>query len=285
MAAANVALHMGAKPIFAEVDPATWCLSAAGIERALTPQTRVVVPIQTYGNACDMDPINELCRSRNIVVVEDAAEAFGTRYKGRRTGSLADLSTFSFQAIKTITTGEGGMVLTHHEEWVEQLKLYRSHGLLHTRYLHEVAGLNFRLTNLQAAMGCAQLEQIDTIASARQRMNATYRHLLDGVEGITLQAFESTVDPMIWAIAVKLDPIFFPASRDKVVIQLSQAGIETRAGFHSANCMPHIYGGKHPTPICDEVSRQVISLPSYPQITGEEIARVCDTLVKCRNKA
>ena len=230
-----------------------------------------------------MDPIMELCRSRGVVVMEDAAESFATKYKGRETGGLADIGTFSFQATKTITTGEGGMVLTRREEWVETLKLYRSHGMLRTRYLHEVAGLNFRLTNLQAAMGCAQLERMEDIARERRRMDASYRRHLAGAEGIVFQVYRDDVDPVVWAIGIKLDPRFFPQGRDAVMAQMTAAGVETRPGFYSASAMKHLYGNVEAIPICDEISRSVISLPSYAQITEDEIAQVCGALLTLRS--
>src|SRR5262249_1506814 len=123
LAAANVALHLGVKPVFAEVDPHTWRVTADSIERVITARTPAVVPIRTYGNSCDMEPILALCRPRGVVVIEDAAESFGTRYRGRQSGSMGDLGCFSFQATKTITTGEGGMVVTGRDDLVEALRL------------------------------------------------------------------------------------------------------------------------------------------------------------------
>src|SRR5262245_26917004 len=267
LAAANVALHVGAKPIFAEVDPSSWCISAEAIAEVLTPRTRGVVPIHTYGNACDMDPIMELCRRRGILVIEDAAESFGTRYKGRQTGTIGDIGCFSFQATKTITTGEGGMVVTSRDEFVDALQLYRSHGVRRIRYLHEVAGLNFRLTNLQAALGCAQLGHIDVIAKARHCMRERYCEYLGKIEGISMQEYANDVEPVIWAIAIKLDPFVFPQGRDTVIEELGEMGIEARPVFYPPNAMPQLYGGGIELPVCTEIGRQVISPPSYPSLS------------------
>jgi perosamine synthetase len=282
LAAANVALHVGAKPVFAEVDPATWCVTAETIARVLTPRTSVVVPIHTYGNACDMDSIMALCGQRGVLVIEDAAESFGTRYKGRQSGTIGDLGCFSFQATKTITTGEGGMVITSRDEFLEPLRLYRSHGVLRTRYLHEVAGLNFRLTNMQAAMGCAQLEQIDAIIQARRRMHEHYCKRLENVDGVVMQRFSPEVEPVVWAVAVKLDSAAFPQGRDAVINQLADAGIESRPGFYPPNAMPDLYGNGIDIPVCTAIARQVMSLPSYPSLTGEEIEHVCAGLKALR---
>lgn len=227
MAAANVALHMGAKPVFAEVDPVTWCMRAVDVERCLTPRTKIVVPVHTYGNVCDMDGILQIAERSGVVVVEDAAEAIGSRYRGRMAGTMGVLGAFSFQATKTITTGEGGAVVTAIAEMCERLRLFRSHGVGLKRYWHDVAGHNFRLTNMQAALGCAQLEKIEDVTRERQRVYRMYRQLLQNVEGVSLQTFRDDVEPVVWAIAVKLDAKAFPRGRDHMIEALGSRNIET----------------------------------------------------------
>jgi len=281
MAAANVALHVGAKPIFAEVDPVTWCMTANDVEKCLSARTKAIVPVHTYGNVCDMDAIIALAKDRSIVVVEDAAEAFASRYKDRQAGSIGQLGTFSFQATKTITTGEGGMVITDSGELRDRLHLFRNHGMLRKRYWHEVPGHNFRLTNLQAAMGCAQLEGIDQIIGERQRVYASYRRYLSTIPGVTMQHFCSNVDPVVWAIAARLDPRAYPQGRDEVMRQLDAAGIETRNGFYAASMLGHLYDCAS-LPICEDLSRQVISLPTYCTLQDSEIQFICSELETAR---
>ncbi len=285
LAAANVALNMGAIPVFADVDPDTWCATADAVAACLTARTRVVVPVHTYGNASHLDPIVEVCRAHGIAVVEDAAEAFGTRYRGRLAGSIGDVGTLSFQATKTITTGEGGMVLTSRDDLVEPMMLYRSHGMLRRRYLHEVPGYNFRLTNLQAALGCAQFERIDEIVSARRRMRAAYEERLLNADGVTLQTFAPDVEPVLWAVSALLDPALFPQGRDAVIAQLAADGIETRNGFCSPVEMPQLYGTVDGIPVARRLSEWVISLPSYPTLTALDIDRVCASLLRLRRAA
>ena len=281
MAAANVALHLGATPVFAEVDPVTWCMTANDVERCLSPRTKVIIPVHTYGNVCAMDEVVALARDRSVVVVEDAAEAFASRYKNRRAGSIGELGTFSFHATKTITTGEGGMVITNSRELRDRLYLFRNHGMARTRYWHEIPGYNFRLTNLQAAMGCAQLERIDQISKDRQRVYDSYQTYLSNVPGITMQQFSSDVAPVVWAIAVKLDPRAYPQGRDEVIRQLDDAGIETRNGFYAASMLRHIYDCTS-LPICEDLSRQVISLPTYCTLQNSEIHFICSELENLR---
>lgn len=279
LAAANVALNMGAIPVFAEVDPETWCVTAESIAQVISAKTKIVVPVHTYGNSCKMDEIRELCIQKKITLIEDAAESLGTLYKGQLTGTFGDIGCFSFQATKTITTGEGGMVVTNQKNFSDTMKLYRSHGMDKTRYWHEVAGMNFRLTNLQAALGCAQFEKLDAIRAAHVRKDQLYRKHLVNNSGITCQLFGPDIDPVVWAIAVKLSAEAYPQGRDEVMKQMAAAGIETRPGFYAASLMKHIYSNEvRPVPICTDLSRQIISLPSSPTLTEDEIGYVCDQL-------
>lgn len=277
MAAANVAIHMGAQPVFCEVDPLTWCMRAEDVEAKLSARTRAIVPVHTYGNVCDMDPIVALGSANRVTVIEDAAESIGSRYRGRVSGSIAPVGTFSLHATKTITTGEGGLVCTRDLSLLEPMKLYRSHGVASRRYWHDVAGHNFRLTNMQAAMGCAQFEHLDTILQARKTMYRRYLAALEPLQGIRLQRFAPEVDAAVWAIAIRLDAAAFPQGRDRVMQQLGEAGIETRPGFYAASQMRHLYETQ-PLPVCEAVAASVISLPSFPSITEEQIQIVVDCL-------
>jgi perosamine synthetase len=281
MAAANVAIHVGAKPVFTEVDVDTWCMTAASIEKCLTPKTKAIVPIHTYGNVCDMDPILDLANRHGISTVEDAAEAIGSKYRDRTAGTLSKIGAYSFHATKTIATGEGGAAVTDDAELHDRMKLYRNHGMSSRRYWHDVAGHNFRLTNMQAALGCAQLENIDIIRAQRNRVYVGYRGLLDDIEGLQFQHYPSYVEPLVWAVAVRLDAIAFPQGRDMVIEQLRDMQIETRPGFYSASMMKHLYEADD-LPICEDLSRQVLSLPSFPMLTNEEIEYVCSSLASLR---
>ena len=281
MAAANTALHVGAVPVFADVDRASWCVTSADIERQLSPRTRAIVPVHTYGNVCAMDGIMELAERRGIPIIEDAAEAFGSRYRGRMAGAIGLIGTFSMHATKTITTGEGGMVLTGDDALHQKMLLYRSHGMGRTRYWHDVAGHNFRLTNMQAAIGCAQLEQIDLIIAKRRRMLAAYRKCLIGIPGIVMQQFAPEVDPVPWVVAVKLEPQAYPQGRDAVMGELEQAGIETRPGFYTPTRMTHLYSADT-LPNADNVSDWVVALPSFPTLLDEQIEFICLQLKRLR---
>lgn len=283
MAAANVALHVGAVPVFADVDRQTWCLTPSEVERKLTPRTRAIVPVHTYGNVCEMSAIAELAAQRGIPVVEDAAEAFGSTYRGAMAGTIGTVGCFSMHATKTITTGEGGMVVTADQRLSEMMRLYRSHGMKRVRhYWHEVAGHNFRLTNIQAALGCAQLEHIEQIRAARRHMFSAYQQHLAQFPGVQLQLYRSEVDPLPWVMAVELDARAYPQGRDAVIEQMKEDGIETRPGFYTPGQMDHLYSAPD-TPVSDEISRSVIALPSFSSLTDEQILRVCRQLKSFRH--
>ena len=277
MAAANVALQLRAKPVFAEVHPETWCMTAADIEPLLTSKTKLIVPIHTYGNVCPMTDILSLSRAKGVAVVEDAAEAFLSRCKGRFAGAMGSIGTFSFHATKTITTGEGGMAITDDDHLHQAMHVYRNHGMLRkTYYWHELAGHNFRMTNLQAALGCAQIESAEQILRERKRVHAQYGLHLSGGDGITPQHFEPDVEPVLWAMAVRLDDRAYPQGRDAVMEALKRLQIETRPGFYAASMMD-FYGSPR-LPLCEELSRQVISLPSYASLRDDQIEYICSHL-------
>ena len=279
LAAANVALHMAACPVFCEVDSETWCMRAEDIAPLLTARTKAIVVVHTYGNVCDIGPILALASERSIPVIEDAAEAFPSRYQGQLAGTLGTIGTFSFQATKTITTGEGGMVITRDNDLCERMMLHRSHGLRRKKhYWHEVPGLNCRLTNMQAALGCAQMEKLDRIIAERHRVYEAYAKRLAGMTGVTLQIFRADVQPVVWAIAVRLDPEVFPQGRDNVLSQMLEVGIETRPGFYSPSQID--YFNCQPLVTCDALAASVVSLPSYPTLTEQEIEHICLQLKK-----
>jgi perosamine synthetase len=284
LGAANIALLCGARPVFAEVDPATWCLTAKEVERALTPRTKAVVAIHTYGNMCEMDALKALLAEKEIPLIEDAAEALGSSYRGEAAGSLGVIGTYSFHATKTITTGEGGMVVTDNRAVFERMELYRSHGMARNvrYYWHEVAGHNFRLTNLQAAMGCAQFAHFTEVSRSRAALHHQYRERLQSERGVTLQQFSESVTPVLWALALRLDPSTFPQGRDAVVDEMRDRGIECRPGFYAASQRP-LYKAA-PLPICEDLACQVISLPCYVGLEEDQVDYICRTLLERRRQ-
>ena len=163
------------------------------------------------------------------------------------------------------------MIVTDNESWAQRAKYLTTQAKDDpVEFVHNTIGYNFRLTNMQAAMGCAQFEQIDTIIASRRRMQTQYASRLEGMPGVALQKFPADVEPVVWAVSVKLDRFVFPQGRDRVIAQMQDKGIETRPGFYPPAEMPHLYGAGMALPTCEDVARQVISLPSYPSLTAEE---------------
>jgi perosamine synthetase len=283
VAPANMAITLGAKPVFVDIDPFTWCLDPYQIEKAITKRTKVVCAVHLYGNVCDMKSIRHICRKHKLFLVEDTAESMFSRYNGRYAGTFSDAGIFSFQATKTLTMGEGGCIAVKNKPLFEKMKIIRNHGMNRKKYYwHTQIGHNFRLTNMQAAVGCSQLERVSRVLSDKRRVYNLYRKLLDQIQGIMFQGFHKDVDPVVWAVAVKIDPRAFP-SRDRVMSGMLKMGVETRPGFYPFAAMPiyRPYLDKK-LPVAMHTGAHVLSLPSFPQLKEEEILQVCSTLASLR---
>lgn len=278
MAVANIAVQFGAVPVFADVDLETFCLSANGIEKKITKKTKLIVPIHTYGNVCDMDAIMEIAKKHDIAVIEDCAESLFSKYNDKYCGCFGKISTFSFHATKTITTGEGGMVITGDDKLFDKMVLYRSHGLLKRgTYNHLIPGHNFRLTNIQAAIGLAQFEKKNRVIKERKRIHLSYVNYFKEIDGINIQRFDSNTDPVLWTFALKINPKRFPQGRDGLIMQLKNKGIETRPGFISSSRLN--YFNKHSLPVSEELGNNVICLPTFPALTEDQIDYICKSFL------
>ena len=274
---ANMVIDTGAKPVYADIDPRTWCLDAQEVEGKVTGRTKAVIAVHVYGNVCDMGALIRITRENRIYLIEDVAEAAFSRYRGKFAGSFGQLGCFSFQATKTVTMGEGGAVVTDDKKLADRMRIMRSHGMRHNkRYWHDLVGYNYRLTNLQAALGCAQLENLDNIIAEKVRIHRRYLAKLSGLPGIELQYIPKEVEAVMWAVALRIDPRRFKGDRDYLIAQLLKKNIETRPGFYPFSVMP-LYKAA-PLPVAESVSRNVISLPSYVSVSDEDIDYVCDQL-------
>jgi perosamine synthetase len=276
-AAANMVMAAGGTPVYADISPSTWCIDPASVGIRVTPKTKAIIPVHIYGNVCDMDALSTLAKKHDLFIIEDTAEAAFSKYKGRYAGTFGNAGCFSFQATKSITMGEGGCVLTDDEKLYRKMCIIRDHGMRKgKRYWHDVIGYNFRLTNLQAAVGCAQLENLEKIFSDRKRILHLYQKQLAEEPGITFQYFSPEVEPVVWAIAIKIDADLFKGDRDFLIASMSKCGVETRPGFYPFSVMP-LYGASA-LPVSEDVGANVLSLPSFPSLTEEDIVFVCDQL-------
>lgn len=284
VASVNAIRYVGAQPVLVDSTPGTLVMDPAAVEAAVTDATRAVMPVHLYGNPVDMDPIERLAASRGLRVVEDAAEALGSRYRGRMVGTLGDVATFSFYGNKVITTGEGGMVAVRDPDVQARLRLLRGQGQDPTRrYWHTVVGYNYRLTNLQCALGLAQLEQIEEKIARRDEIRARYdRHFaeLPGlVEPIAREPWAQTV---CWLYTAMVSPSA-ALSRDELMDALASRGIESRPVFFTTNDMPAHADLPGEFPVASDASRRGISLPTHTLLTDDEIDQVAETVLALLN--
>jgi perosamine synthetase len=239
VATANAVRYCGGEPVFVDVDPNTWCLDPAAMERSITRRTKGVIPVHLYGHPADMDPINHLAATHGLWVVEDAAEAHFARYKGRTVGSLSRIGVFSFYANKLVSCGEGGAATLEDPALERRARLLRGQGVdPERRYFFPITGYNYRLTNLSCALLCAQLERAKELTARRKAIFARYREGLKDVPGLGMQPVASWAETSPWLFCVTVDPAAYGRTRDEVMALLADAGIETRPFFVPLNRLP-----------------------------------------------
>jgi perosamine synthetase len=270
--------YIGAKPVLVDSEPDTWCIDPAKVEDRITDKTKAIIAVHLYGHPADMDRINEIAKRYGLYVIEDAAEAHGARYKGKPVGGLGDVGCFSFYGNKTITTGEGGMCVTDNQDVVDRIRVLRDHGMDPNRkYWHPYVGYNYRMTNLQAAMGVAQLEKLDRLIAVKIENAKTYRSVLEKVDGLTLPPEASWARNVYWLYSLLIGPEF-RVSRDVLMRELEASGIESRPFFLPIHTQPPYLDRVHDFKVADRLSSQGINLPSSPKLTREEIEKVTSTI-------
>jgi perosamine synthetase len=285
-ASANAVAHCGATPVFVDIDPKCWNIDPAKVEAAITPRTKAIMAVHLYGHPCDMDPILEIARRHELYIVEDCAEALGARYKGRLVGIMGDVGCFSFFSNKVITTGEGGMVVTSNPELKEKMLILRDHGMSRgRRYWHEMVGFNYRMTNLQAAIGLAQLEQIELFLNRRKSLAQSYSARLINLPGITLPPAMPWAETVCWMYSILIDAEKAGVSRDTLRLALKREGIETRPFFYPLHLMPPFLLNDKDYPVSRAVSSRGISLPSSYKLSLAETERVAANIKKILDNA
>jgi perosamine synthetase len=277
-ATANAVIHAGAIPVFVDVSPVHWGIDPGLIEDAITSKTKAILPVHLYGHPCDMDPILEIARNHDLKVIEDCAQALGATYKKKPVGSLGDAGCFSFFGNKIITTGEGGMVVFKDPAAHDRATIIRDHGMSREKkYWHEVVGFNYRMTNIQAAIGLGQLEQFDEIVDKKRKLEKAYIESLSGCAGIVMSPSEQWASNICWLFTVLIDSDSF-GDRDSLIHRFLLNGIDTRPVFYPLHQMPvfkqYLRAGCFP--IADRISSSGISLPSSVNLEEEEIVRVCE---------
>ena len=274
---ANVVAYTGARPIFADVDRKTWCLDPGDIEKRITPNTKAVIVVHLYGHPADMDRICAVARKHKLFVIEDACEAHGALYKGGKVGSLGTAAAFSFYGNKIITTGEGGMITTEDRKLLERINYLKAHALdKKHEYYHSEIGYNYRLTNLQAAFGVAQLEHIHEVIAIKRKNALDYGNLLKDIKGIELPPDEPWAKSVFWMYSILLPN---RRIRDALMQKLAKAGIETRPFFIPIHALP-MYRSKGHFPVTQDLSDRGMNLPSSAKLKRQDIEYICAQIKK-----
>jgi perosamine synthetase len=272
VASANAVTYCGAKPVFVDAEPRTMNLDPAQVEALITPRTKAIMVVHLYGHPVDMDPITEMAARRGITVIEDAAEAHGALYKGRKVGSLGDVATFSFFGNKIVTTGEGGIITSSDAEMVARMKLLRGQGMDPAqRYWFPVVGYNYRMTNIEAAIGLAQMERIGEHLAARQRVRRWYDDRLTGLEEYLQRPIEEAwAHHSFWMYTVLLTGAA-PIGRDELMARLEADNIETRRVFPPMHVLPPYEDRSGAFPVADRLSACGINLPTHGMLTEDDV--------------
>ena len=282
VATANAVKYLGAKPVFVDSEKSSWNIDPEKIEAVITNRTKAIIAVDIYGHPCNMDPIMEIAKKHNLFVIEDAAEAHGAEYKGRKVGSIGHVSCFSFYGNKIITTGEGGMCVTNDAALTDRMRFLRDHAMDPARrYWHPELGYNFRMTNIQAAIGVAQLEQIGKFIAAKIRNAALYQSLLKNVKGIALQPQMPWAKSVYWMHSVLVDEKLFGCSREELMARLKARGIDSRPFFYPMHELPMYSKGysDRDFPVAAELASKGINLPSSVKLSEQDIRYVCKAVV------
>jgi perosamine synthetase len=287
IATANAVTYTGAEFPLVDSEPEYWNMDVGKIEEKITERTKAIMVMHTYGHPVDMGPVSDIAKDHDLLVIEDAAEAHGAEYKGKKTGGLGDMGCFSFYANKIITTGEGGMVVTNNEEFAERARMLRDQAFeKEKRFWHRRLGFNYRMTNLQAAVGVAQLEHIDEYVESRRRNASLYTSMLSEVDGITTPREAEWAKNVYWMYMILAEDDF-GMSRDDLMEHLKNDGIGTRTAFYPVHQQP-LYSKRfsgETFPVADELSRKGFYLPSSSGLKKEQIEQVVESIKSAKAKA
>ncbi len=275
VATANAVIYTGATPVFVDSLSSTWCMDPAAIKRAVSTRTRAIIAVHLYGHPCDMDAIAKIASPRGIAVIEDAAEAHGARYGNRIVGSLSDVGIFSFYGSKIITTGEGGMLVSSNQKLIERARFLRDHAMSPDRpYWHPEVGYNYRMTNIQAAIGLAQIQRIEEFLVRKRKLLNSYRQMLSAIDGLEFNPDVLPGQSSVWLICILIPP-GVPVA--EIASRLMKDGIDTRPFFHPMHELPPfkqfkaVHAEGDGCPVAERLARTGMILPSSLNFTDEDI--------------
>ena len=287
IATANAVTYLGARPVLVDSELETWNLDIDQVEAKITPRTRAIIPVHTYGHPVDMDALNQIADRHGLWVIEDAAEAHGARCRGRPVGSLGAAAAFSFYGNKIITTGEGGMITTDHEQLARLAWNLRDHAFSTERHFwHKLLGFNYRMTNLQAAVGLAQTEQLDQFVASRRAHAALYTEKLRRLPGLVTPPEAEWATNVYWMYGILVDEREFGLTRDELRRALARRGIETRTFFIPMHCQPIYFqqykGERYPR--AELLCRRGMYLPSASSLAPSDIEYIVGAIEEARRE-
>jgi len=278
VATASAIKYIGAKVITVDIEEDTLCISPEAIKKAITPKTKAIIPVHLYGHPANMIEINKIAKKYNLFVVEDAAEAHGAEQNGKKVGGLSDAGIFSFYGNKIITSGEGGMITTNNKELYKKLKYLRDHAMSKDkRYWHTEVGFNYRMTNLQAALGVAQFERINELLAKKKEIFKWYKDGLKDIPNIKLNYQKDGYKNIYWMMCIEING-YKEKERDELIDKLKEKGIDSRPFFYPVSDMP-MYDNCD-TPITHKVYQRGLNLPSYFDLTKEQVEYICKEIKK-----
>lgn len=278
--------YVGATPVFADIDPETWCLHPDSLAACITEKTRAVIPVDLYGGMPDMEAVRAVTERHGLAVIEDAAEAIGSEYRGGRAGSLGDMGVFSFHGSKTLTTGEGGMLVTDRADLYERALFLRDHGRKpgDTSFFNTEVAYKYKMSSLQAALGLAQIERVEELVARKRQIFAWYAERLSGVEGLTLNAEPPATRNSYWMVTAIVDS-GFGLDKTALIAQMAQRGIDCRPFFHPLSALPaysHLESARQArqhNAMSYQISPFGINLPSALNLTEADVDYTCNTLI------
>jgi perosamine synthetase len=278
IATANAVKYTGATVISIDIEENTLCISPKAIEAAITEKTKAIIPVHLYGHPASMSEINEIAKKYNLFVIEDAAEAHGAEINGKKVGGFGDCAIFSFYGNKIMTSGEGGMITTNNQTLYEKMKYLRDHAMSQEkRYWHTEIGFNYRMTNLQAALGLAQLERINDLINKKIEIFEWYNKELGNIANLQLNRTANWAKNVYWMICLEIDG-YSETERNILMKKLKLKGIDSRPYFYPISDMSMYQEAD--TPITHNIYQQGINLPSYVGLTEKEVKTICHNLVE-----
>lgn len=272
-------VHLGATPVFVDILPDTWCIDPRKVEAAITSRTKAIVAVHLYGNLCAMDALLEIGKRHGLPVIEDAAEAVGSVHFGERAGSMGKFGAFSFHGTKTITTGEGGMFVTSDPVLYEKVLTLSNHGRARgqtKQFWPDEVGFKYKISNIQAAIGCAQMERIESLIRRKREILHRYKELLAPFPGVSLNPEPAGIENGAWMPTAVFSPEL-NLSRETLQKAFAEQGIDARVFFHPLSSLP-MFNFAVDNPVAADICTRAINLPSYHDITDEQIGRVADVI-------